>query len=146
MTDSLDVKLIQLLEKDARQSSETLAKQLKVSSATIRRRIKKLIQSGVLRIVALVDPQKVGFPLMAIIAFDIAHEKLDSVIQMLADRPEVKYASTTTGRFDILTLAQFRSTEELSDFVQKELSNIEGLRDTETFVCLRVKKGRYIQV
>ena len=146
MIDSLDEKLIQLLEMDARQSSEAVAKQLKVSPATVRRRIKKLIQRGVLRIVALVDPQKVGFPLIAIIAFDIAHEKADSVIQILADRPEVKYASTTTGRFDVLVLARFRSTEELSDFVQKELSNIEGLRDTETFVCLRVQKGRYIQI
>ena len=146
MIDSLDEKLIQLLEMDARQSSEAVAKQLKVSPATVRRRIKKLIQRGVLRIVALVDPQKVGFPLIAIIAFDIAHEKADSVIQILADRPEVKYASTTTGRFDIMTLVRFRSTEELSNFVHKELSNIEGIRDSETFVCLRVKKGHYIQV
>jgi len=146
MADSIDEKLIQLLERDARQSSEVLAKQLKVSPATVRRRIKKLIQSGVLRIVALVDPQKVGFPLIAIIAFDIAHEKLESVIQMLADRPEVKYVSTTTGRFDVLIQARFRSTEELSDFVQKELPNVEGIRDSETFVCLQVKKGRYIQI
>ena len=146
MTDSLDEKLIQLLEKDARQSSEVLAKQLNVSPATVRRRIKRLIQSGVLRMMALVDPDKVGFPLIAVIAFDVAHDRLEAAMQTLADLPEVTWVSTTTGRFDILALVRFRSTEELSTFVQKELPNMEGLRDSETFICLQVKKGRYMPI
>jgi len=88
--DSLDKKLIELLGRDARQSSEALAKQLNVSPVTIRRRVNKLIQSGVVRIVAVGDPNKLGFPLAAVIAFDVAHEKLDSVMEILASRPEVK--------------------------------------------------------
>ena len=146
MKDWLDESLVQLLEKDAAQSSEALAKQLNVSAVTVRRRVRRLIQSGVLRIVAVVDPNKVGFPLTAVIAFDVAHDKLDSVTQLLASRPEVQWVSTTTGRFDVLVLVRFRSTNELSDFIQRELVDIEGVRDSETFICLDTKKGHYIQI
>jgi len=144
--DSIDQELLQLLEQDARQKSEALAKQLGVSPTTVRRRIRDLIQSGVLRIVALVDPVEAGFPLISIIAFDVANENLESALQILTSRPEIKWLSTTTGRFDVLALARFRSTDELSNFVHKELADIEGLKDSETFVCLQVGKGRYMQV
>jgi len=144
--DSLDEHLVQLLEKDASHTSETLAKQFNVSASTVRRRVRKLIQSGVLHFVAVVDPSKAGFPLTAVIAFDVAPEKLDLVAQKLASYPEVKWVSITTGRFDILALARFRSTSELSSFVQRELANMEGVRDSETFICLDVKEGRYIQI
>ena len=144
--DSLDTRLIELLQEDAHRSSEELARHLKVSTSTVRRRIRQLIASGVMHIVAVVDPGKVGFPLCAMIALDVAHEKLDSVLKLLASRHEVMWVSSTTGRFDIIAHARFRSTEELSNFVEKELANLEGLRDSETFICLRVSKGNYIQV
>ncbi len=144
MLDSLDKKLIELLMEDAQRSSEMLGKQLKVSSATIRRRTKKLIQNGVMRIMAVTDPSKAGAPLAVVIAFDVVHEKLDSVTQLLANRPEVRWASTTTGRFDLIIIARFGSTEELANFAQKELPKIKGIRDSETFVCLHVEKAHYL--
>ncbi len=145
MYDSLDEQLVQLLGKDARQTSKALAKQLKVSAATVRRRVGKLIQSSAIRIVAVADSKKIGFPLTAIIAFDVSHEKIESAMQMLASREELIWVSTTTGRFDILALAIFRSTDELSNFVQRDLANIEGLRGTETFICLHIEKGQHVQ-
>ena len=144
MLDSLDAQLIKLLEEDAQRSSEMLGKRLKVSSATVRRRTKKLIQNGVLHIMAVTDPSKVGLPLAVVIAFDVAHEKLDSITKLLASRPEVRWASTTTGRFDLIIIARFSSTEELANFAQKELPKMEGIRDSETFVCLHLEKTHYL--
>ena len=146
IVDTLDEKLLQILGKDARLSSEALAKKLNVSPATVRRRVRQLLRQDVLRIVGVGDPQKIGFPLAAIIAIDAAHEKLETVLEELASRPEVKWVSTTTGRFDILALVRFRSTDDLADFMQKTLAQMEGIRDSETFVCLRVAKGRYQRV
>ena len=146
MINSLDDQLIQLLQTDASQSSEVLARQLHVSPATVRRRKKQLTRSGALRTVALVDPEKMGFPLVAAVALDVARDQLESAVQILSRRPEITWLSTTTGRFDILSLARFRSTSELANFVQRELAAIQGLRATETFICLEVSKGRYIQV
>ncbi len=94
----------------------------------------------------MVDPAKVGFPLLVLMAFDVSREKAESVMSDLADRPEVKWVMTTTGRYDILTLMWFASTDQLSDFVEKELPAIDGVKDTETFICLQVKKGHYLQV
>ena len=146
MLDSLDEKLIQLLAKDAQQTSKVLATQLNVNPTTVRRRLKKLIRSGVVRIASLADPNKVGLPLITVIAFDVARHGLESAVQMLASQPEVKWVSTTTGRFDILVMAAFRTTDELTDFVQGRLAKMEGLRDTETIICLQVSKGRFMQL
>jgi len=142
--DSLDQELVRLLEKDALQTSEALARQLCVSSATVRRRLKRLKQSGVLHITALVDPNKMGVPVIAIIAMNIMHDKLELTSQLLSSKPEVRFLSTTTGRFDIIACAWFHSTEELTNFLQKDLAEVPGLKDTETFICLQVSKGRYI--
>ncbi len=134
--DALDERLIRLLQQDARRSSDVLAKQLDVSPATVRRRVRNLIRKGVVRIAAIPDPEKVGLPLAAIIALNVDHEKLESVMNTLSARREIGWACTTTGRFDILAMARFHSTEELSRFVQNEMTKIEGVRDSETFVCL----------
>lgn len=144
--DAKDEQIIQLLGQDAWQSSEALAKRIGVSSATIRRRIKKLVNNGTLRVGAFVDPVKIGQPLGAVIAMGVPHDKIEFVSQQLARRPEVKWVSSTTGRFDILIFARFHSTDELANFVQKELPKLEAIKSSETFICLRVEKGYYVSL
>ena len=143
--DSMDVQIVRLLGQDARQDSETLAKQLNISSATVRRRLRKLIRDDLIRIVGLVDPTKFGFPVAVVITLDIVHEKLKAAVKALAERPEIRWVSTTTGRFDIIALARFRSNDSLSEFMTKVLAKLDGVRDSETFVCLNVEKGRLVQ-
>ncbi len=142
--DSIDEKLALLLGEDGRQSSETLAKKLKVSSATVRRRLRILIHSGALKLIALVDPTKFGFPVTVVITLSVTHDKLKVALDFLSDLPETKWVSTTTGRYDIVVLAQFRSNDRLSEFMMKELANVEGLKDSETFICLDIQKGFYV--
>ncbi len=137
--DSIDEKLIKLLQQDARRSSEVLAKQLDVSPATVRRRVRNLIRNGVVRIAAIPDPEKVGLHLAVIIALKVDHDRLEEVMSALTARGEVSWACTTTGRFDILAMARFHSTEELTRFLQNELTKIDGIRDSETFVCLETR-------
>ncbi|MDO9065758.1 MAG: Lrp/AsnC family transcriptional regulator [Chloroflexota bacterium] len=146
MIDSIDKPLIQLLGGDALQSSEVLAKQLNVSAATVRRRIRRLIKDGTLRIVAVVDPNKVGLPLAALLALDVPYEQLDMVTDALAEHPDVKWVSTTTGRFNIMAMVRSSSTDDLATFMQKELPRLEGVKNSETLICLRVKKGQYIRI
>ncbi|MFC2043936.1 Lrp/AsnC family transcriptional regulator [Chloroflexota bacterium] len=144
MKESIDEQLARLLGENAQQNSETLAKKLNVSAATIRRRLKRLIKGGLLRIVGVIDPTKFGLPIAAVIALDVSFDKLQSVIDALAKQPEIKWVSITTGRFDIIAVARFRSTDCLPDFVKKVLAKMDGVKDSETFVCLDVRKGRYV--
>ena len=132
----LDERLISLLSKDARQTSEVLARQLSVNPSTVRRRVQKLIKDGVIRIAALPDAEKTGFTFRAVVAFNVTHDKLDEVVEKLAAREEVSWLSVTTGRFDVIAIMHFRSSEDFFTFMQREIGLLEGVRDTETFVCL----------
>ena len=142
--DELDYRLVKLLEQNAWQSSLKLAKALGTSSATVRRRLRRLTQKGLLRAVALADPSIAAPTLTAIIGLDIAHQDMAQVIKLLAGLPETMWCALATGRFDILVLAQFYSMGELDQFLQEKLATIEGIRDSETFVCLHVEKGRHL--
>ena len=142
----LDLKLVRLLQRDARQSSEKLAKLLDVSPSTVRRRLKDLIGSGLVRIAGFIDPRKAGFPFIAFIGCNIAPGYLDSATQTLVKLPQVRLLGTAAGRYDAIAIAAFRSAEELSDFLQSELSKVDGLRGSETLICLEMKKGNYMPI
>ncbi len=86
--DPIDKRLVRLLEQDAQQSSETLAKQLNLSAATVRRRLRKLIRSDLLRIIGVVDPANFGFPLIAVITLDVSHDKVELAMEELSKQPE----------------------------------------------------------
>ena len=138
--DHIDEQLMQLLEGDARQTSETLARQLNVSSATIRRRLKRLIDSNVLHIVAYRDPVKSGLPVAAVVGFRIDHALADSAMRAICSHPAVVLACSTTGRFDAFALTRFSSNEEFSSFLRSDVTKIAGVRGSETFVCLHIEK------
>jgi DNA-binding Lrp family transcriptional regulator len=142
--DALDEKLIKVLKDNARQSAEKVAKRLKVSPTTVRRRMKRLTRSGVLVITAMVDPSKIGLTVRTFIAVDVELGDIESAAEFLTKQPEVKFISTTTGRFDIVVGAGFHSTFELAEFMQKKMAGIKGLKDIEVFVCLDMKKGNYV--
>lgn len=142
--DEFDFKLAQIVGRDAKQSSEEIAKQLNVNSATVRRRLKNLIDNGYLHIVGVVDPVDFGLPVAAILGLDVDNDKLDTVLALLLDQPEIKWAAITSGRFDITAIARFPSIAELALFITSKLGHVNGLRNTETSICLNVEKGRTI--
>lgn len=142
--DETDKEIARLLATGARKNSEVLAKALKLSSATIRRRLRNLLSKDYLRIVGVVDSIKFGFPLAVVIALDVTHSHLESALEELAKKPEVRWIATTTGRFDIIAFARFSSNDSLAEFMSKDLSKLRGIRDCETFIGLHVKKGQYV--
>jgi len=140
--DSIDKQLIMLMGKNARQSSKTLARKLNVSEATVRRRLRRLIKDDLLRIVGIADPAILGYGLGVVINLDVEQKQVKPVMDWLVKRPEVKWASTTTGRFDITAIARFESTSHLSNFLTNELTTQDGIKDSETLLSLNVRKGR----
>lgn len=142
--DETDEKLIELLRVDAWQTSGKLARQLNVSSANVRRRRKRLIQSGILKVVAIVDPVRFGLPLIAVVGIKVSADKLDSATEALARQPEVTWLATTAGRFDIMAITRFHSNDELYHFLKSVVAQVEGLKETETFLCFEVKKAFYL--
>lgn len=142
-TDLIDERIVELLAQNAYNVVPKLAKTLKVSPVTVRRRIKTLLQNDALRIVGVIDPEKFGLKLLTVIGLDVDQDMIDKAAKTLSAFREVSWVLTTTGRFDIIILVRFESTNELSDFNRNVLAKIEGLKNSETFVCLRQEKGRY---
>jgi len=141
MIDLLDIKLIALLEKNAAQTSSKLAEQLPISSATVRRRMKELIKNGVIRVVVIPEPKQIGLPLITVIAFELEHAQLNSFCKTLRKMDRVKSLYVTSGRFDAIAIMWFSSTEELFNFVKEDVGKLEGVKGTETFLCLHVEKS-----
>ncbi len=139
--DDLDRKLIDLLKTEAQQTSEKLGRKLRVSSATVRRRTRKLIQNRIIKIVATADSRRLGYPLKVIIAFDVDHDQLEAVTRTLNRDPEIEWVCTTAGRYDIVASGHFADTERLSEYLRGRASEIQGIRNSETFLCLQMGKG-----
>jgi Lrp/AsnC family transcriptional regulator for asnA, asnC and gidA len=139
--DELDDKLISLLQSNGRASNIELAKQVGVSEGTIRRRFRNLIKDEVIRVVAIPDPAKLGRGTTAVIALQVDPSEVDPVAAKLAEIPEVQYVSVTTGAFDVFLWVALGSPEELSSFLRLQVGGISGVRRTETFVNLSIRKN-----
>ncbi len=136
LLDDIDRALIIELEKDARISSDALAKNLNISSTTIRRRTRRLIQEGIIRIVAVSDPKKLGYNVIVGIQMELEQKKIDSVAKELIRHPNVWNVWTVTGRYNMSSMAVFKTTQEFSDFMRTVVGDLDGLKSVETNIFL----------
>jgi DNA-binding Lrp family transcriptional regulator len=134
--DAIDKKLISLLRKNSRQSSDTLGAQLGIDSSTVRRRIKRLVDKGVLSFYAHPNPAAIGFPVKAITGLDVEPRKMKLVMEALRNREEIRWIYPTSGRYDIMAMCWFSSNQAIYDFSESVIGKLEGVRNTETFICL----------
>lgn len=134
--DDIDLALINELEKDARVSSDALAKNLDISSTTIRRRTRRLIHEGVIKIVAVSDPKKLGYNVIVGIQMELEQKKIDSVAKELIKHPSIWNVWTVTGKYNMSATAVFRTTQEFSDFMRTVVGDLDGLKSVETNIFL----------
>jgi Lrp/AsnC family transcriptional regulator for asnA, asnC and gidA len=138
----LDKRIIEHLQADGRRPFTQIAHELGVSEAAVRARTSRLIERGILQVVGVADPGKLGFQ-QALIGIRCEPGRLVAVAEALAELPEVDYVVVTTGRFDILIEMVSEDNEGLLGFLTQRLQAIEGVRDTETFTYLRLVKQTY---
>jgi Lrp/AsnC family transcriptional regulator for asnA, asnC and gidA len=135
--DSIDWKMITLLSKN-HMSNSSLAKQLGVSEGTIRQRLKRLQNKGILKIRALRDPNTLENQQLAIVAAILMEAKLlDKKAQEISRLENVLSVSIVSGRYDVLIEVLVESNKGLVSFLTEKLSTIEGISKTETFVVLK---------
>lgn len=138
----LDKRIIEHLQEDGRRAFTQIAAALGVSEAAVRARTNRLIERGVLQVVGVADPGKLGFQ-QALIGIRCEPGRLLEVADALAAMPEVDYVVVTAGRFDILIEAVAEDNEGLLRFLNERLQRIDGVRETETFTYLRLVKQTY---
>ncbi len=141
--DELDKRIIEHLQQDGRRPFTRIAADLGVSEAAVRARTNRLVERGILQIVGVADPLRIGFQQMAMVGVRCEASKLMSVAEQLASFPEVDYVVVTAGTYDILMETVCEDNEALLRFLADRLRAIDGVRDTETFVYLRILKETY---
>jgi Lrp/AsnC family transcriptional regulator for asnA, asnC and gidA len=141
--DETDAEIITALDEDVRATYTSLAKRVGVDQVTVRRRLDKLLESGLIRLGVLVDYSKIGPSLHVLFALSIRADSVDAVLEQVGQLPQVSWVTSVTGRFDSMALARFSSYEELGEFVHNDLNPIKGILRSETFVFLHREKSFY---
>ena len=134
--DELDKKIIRELQRNGRMTYKMIAKKLKVSDGTIRIRTKKLIQSKLLKISASINPFMLETHIAALVGMQLEKRTHIQTMGKISALKGVVSVSNTTGEFDLLVEVLVDSREKLNKFLVEDLSRIEGIRSTETFVYL----------
>jgi Lrp/AsnC family transcriptional regulator, regulator for asnA, asnC and gidA len=141
--DETDLKIIEALRKDGRVAFAQIAEQLAVSPGMIRQRYSRLVEQGFLKVAAITNPLRMGFKTMAMIGIRVDGSKLLDVAEKISKLDEVIYMVISSGRFDIFAEVVCRDHEELLRFITEKLSTIDGVRESESFMHLKIVKEVY---
>jgi len=133
--------LVGFLVADGRTSNQKLAQMLGVNPSTIQRAIRKMMDDGVMRIVAITDPIKTGLPIGVAFGLNVVPNRRHHIVESLSPYPEVEFLTKTTGRFNILAMARFPTNESLTHFLEKTINSIKGVNNVETMLVMEVRYG-----
>lgn len=142
-TDEIDLEIINILNEDGRTPFAQIAKRLGVSPGMIRMRYERMVGKGVLQVVAVTNPLLMGFSTMAHIGVKVNVNRLQEIADQIASFEEVIYLVLVTGSYDLIVEVVCRDKNHFMDFMMKKLHAVEGVRDTETFIYLRIAKESY---
>jgi Lrp/AsnC family transcriptional regulator for asnA, asnC and gidA len=141
--DDLDDAIVRHLQVDGRRPFREIARSLGISEATVRARFGRLNELGALRIVAVADPFRMGFRVLAFVLINVEPGHQGVVVDALVRWPEITYVSSCTGRADIYIQVVCRSHEDLWELLIDRIPELPGVRSTETFMELKMHKVAY---
>jgi Lrp/AsnC family transcriptional regulator, regulator for asnA, asnC and gidA len=141
--DFTDQCIIALLQADGRLQHTDLARRLGIPEATVRRRMKRLLDERVMQIVAVPDPYRIGYDTHAIIGLRVQPGKIEDVVAVLDPLSQIRYIGVTAGTYDVVVEALFENNDELRHFLTDTLGQIDGLQGTDTSYVLAVAKRVY---
>lgn len=140
MLDNIDVKILKELVKNARLSYREIARRTRLSVNTVASRIENLEKEGIIKgYTAILDTEKLGYDVIAIIEVVVAKGKLLEVEKEVAKHPNVYCVYDVTGTSDAILIARFKTRKELSNFI-KSLLAMEYVERTITHVALGIMK------
>ena len=141
--DAIDQHILDAMRKDGRAAFAQIAGRLKVSPGMIRQRYNRLVELGILKVVAISNPLQRGFKTMALVGIRTDGHQMLEVADAVSKLKEVVYLVVVSGRFDIMAEVVCRDHEDLLEFITDKLYAIEGVREAETFMHLKIVKEIY---
>lgn len=141
--DEIDQHILDAMRKDGRAAFAQIAAKLKVSPGMIRQRYNRLVDMGMLKVVAISNPLQRGFKTMALIGIRTDGNQMLDVADAISNLKEVVYLVVVSGQFDIMAEVICRDHEDLLNFITEKLYAIDGVRELETFMHLKIVKEIY---
>jgi Lrp/AsnC family transcriptional regulator, regulator for asnA, asnC and gidA len=140
--DDVSKAIIEQLQQDGRRAYASIGKAVGLSEAAVRQRVQRLIDAGVIQIVAVTDPLTVGFPRAAMIGIRCEGD-MELVADKLESMPEIDYLVITAGQYDLLVEVVCEDDQHLLEVINRRIRVIPGVIHTETFVYLKLRKQIY---
>jgi Lrp/AsnC family transcriptional regulator for asnA, asnC and gidA len=142
LPDDVSKAIIEQLQEDGRRPYASIGKAVGLSEAAVRQRVQKLVDSGVMQIVAVTDPMQTGFARQAMISISATGD-VEAIADQLATIDEVDYIVVTAGSVDIIAEVVVEDDEHLLRLVNDRIRSIEGVIRTESFLYLKLVKQTY---
>jgi Lrp/AsnC family transcriptional regulator, regulator for asnA, asnC and gidA len=140
--DEINKRIIEHLQRDGRMSYATLAKTIGLSEAAVRQRVQRLLDGGLMQIVAVTDPLTLGFARQAMVGVKVTGD-LRAVADDIATIPEVDYVVICAGGYDLLVELVCTDDQHLLDLLNDKIRTVKGVAATETFMYLKLAKQTY---
>lgn len=141
--DHIDQYIIDTMRKDGREAFAQIAEKLNVSPGMIRQRYNRLVELGYLKVVAVTNPLMMGMRTMALIGVHTDGRRMLQVAEQISKLDEVVYLVVVSGRYDIICEVFCRDQEDLLKFLTEKLAKVDGIRETESFIHLKIVKEIY---
>lgn len=140
MPDEIELGIIRCLSQNPRCPVSRIAQVLNLPESTVRHRLKRIVDSGLIEFTAIVNPLQFGFHTWVIMEVEAELRDLEEVGKRLAELQQVYFVGLTAGGYDILVGAVFRSTEELTAFMVGPIAGIPGITRVSTSLVLKAIK------
>jgi Lrp/AsnC family transcriptional regulator for asnA, asnC and gidA len=140
--DEVNKLIIEQLQRDGRMSYAALAKTVGLSEAAVRQRVQRLLDGGVMQIVAVTDPLMLGFARQVMIGIKVTGD-MRAVAEAVAEIPEVSYVVICAGGYDLLVELVCADDDHLLHLLNDTIRTVPGVSATETFVYLKLAKQTY---
>jgi Lrp/AsnC family transcriptional regulator, regulator for asnA, asnC and gidA len=141
--DAVDRRIVAALQRDGRRPFTSIARDLGLSEAAVRQRVARLQTAGVMQVVAVADPMTLGFKTMAMVGITVDGRARSRVAEAVGRLPEVSYLVLCAGAFDMLAELVCEDNDHLLRVLSEDLAGIDGIRETQTFMYLRLLKEAY---
>lgn len=140
--DAVDRAIIRELQDDGRASYAELGSSVGLSPPAVRQRMQRLMDSGLLQVVAVTDPLKLGLPVMALVGISVAGD-VREVADAVGAISEVIYVVLTSGSCDLFAEVVCADMDQLLEVVNDRLKKVPGVRSAESFVYFDIHTHRF---
>jgi Lrp/AsnC family transcriptional regulator for asnA, asnC and gidA len=143
MLDEKDRAIISYLQYDGRAPFTKIANELNITEGSVRHRVKRLIDSGKLKIVGIVEPSEMGWNEAGIIGITVQADRITEVAEAIAQLPEISYLIQAAGEFDFFAEVYCKDRDHFVFFLNNRLQKISGVERTQSFLILKMHKLSY---